>query len=210
MRVVLLMIALNIILPAFGQHEGHKHNHKKDTVKREEVKAPAMDPNQHNHGKTDTIKPKPSAGTHDHGAAVGEDHHGHGGNNMSHAFSKNLSMNRNGSGTGWLPDNAPMYGYMFHGGDWMYMLHGNVFLRYNKQDLLDKGSRGDEKFDAPNWFMFMGQRPVGQKGLFRFSTMVSLDAAIAGGSGYPLLFQTGESYKGDPLIDRQHPHDLFS
>src|SRR5262249_61350140 len=27
--------------------------------------------------------------------------------------------------------------------------------------------------------------------------------------GSPLLFQTGESYKGQPLIDRQHPHDLF-
>jgi len=27
--------------------------------------------------------------------------------------------------------------------------------------------------------------------------------------GSPLLFQTGETYKGEPLIDRQHPHDLF-
>ena len=210
MRFILLMIALSMILPVYGQHEGHKHSHTKDTVKKEVKKTPTTDHSQHMPAKSDTIKPKPSAGTHDHGAAMGDDHHGHEQHNMSHAFSKSLSMNRNGSGTGWLPDNAPMYGYMFHGGEWMYMLHGNVFLRYNKQDLLDKGSRGDEKFDAPNWFMFMGQRPVGQKGLFRFSTMVSLDAAIAGGSGYPLLFQTGESYKGEPLIDRQHPHDLFS
>ena len=27
--------------------------------------------------------------------------------------------------------------------------------------------------------------------------------------GYPFLLQTGESYKGVPLRDRQHPHDLF-
>jgi hypothetical protein len=27
--------------------------------------------------------------------------------------------------------------------------------------------------------------------------------------GSPLLFQTGETYKSRPLIDRQHPHDLF-
>jgi hypothetical protein len=27
--------------------------------------------------------------------------------------------------------------------------------------------------------------------------------------GSPLLFQTGETYRGEPLIDRQHPHDLF-
>jgi len=33
---------------------------------------------------------------------------------------------------------------------------------------------------------------------------------ISGGEGYPLLFQTGETYKDKPLIDRQHPHDLIS
>jgi hypothetical protein len=27
--------------------------------------------------------------------------------------------------------------------------------------------------------------------------------------GYPLLLQTGETYRGQPLHDRQHPHDLF-
>src|SRR5205823_11616451 len=30
-----------------------------------------------------------------------------------------------------------------------------------------------------------------------------------GGRGYPLLFQTGESWHDEPLHDRQHPHDLF-
>ncbi|MEJ8757252.1 hypothetical protein WG947_09615 [Pontibacter sp. H259] len=135
---------------------------------------------------------------------------GHDMGNMSHAFSLNLPMNRNGSGTAWLPDAAPMYGYMFHTPKWMYMLHGNVFLRYNNQDFTDEGTRGDSKIDAPNWVMLMGQRKVGEKGLFHFSTMFSLDAAIAGGSGYPLLFQSGEAFEGKPLVDRQHPHDLFS
>lgn len=129
---------------------------------------------------------------------------------MSHAFSLHFPMSRNGSGTGWLPDASPMYGTMHHAGKWMYMLHGNVFLRYNSQDFSNKGSRGGSKFDAPNWVMFMGQRRTGNKGLFRFSSMLSLDELIAGGSGYPLLFQSGESYKGKPLVDRQHPHDLFS
>jgi hypothetical protein len=129
---------------------------------------------------------------------------------MSHAFSLNLPMNRNGSGTGWLPDASPMYGSMFHKNKWMYMLHGNLFLRYNSQDFTNKGSRGTSKFDAPDWVMFMGQRQVGKSGLFHFNTMFSLDAAIAGGSGYPLLFQSGEAYKGKSIVDRQHPHDLFS
>jgi hypothetical protein len=103
-----------------------------------------------------------------------------------------------------------MFGYMFHSPKWMFMLHGNAFLRYNNQDFSNKGTRGNEKFDIPNWIMFMGQRKMGEKGLLHFNTMLSLDEAIAGGSGYPLLFQSGELYKGQPLVDRQHPHDLFS
>lgn len=129
---------------------------------------------------------------------------------MSHSFSRNLSMNRNGSGTGWLPDAAPMFGYMIHSKKWMYMLHGNVFLRYTNQDISNKGSRGGSKFDAPNWFMGMGQRNVGTRGLFRFSAMLSLDPWTVGGGGYPLLFQSGETWQGKPLVDKQHPHDLFS
>jgi hypothetical protein len=128
---------------------------------------------------------------------------------MSHAFSLHLPMNRNGSGTGWLPDASPMYGYMLHSKKWMYMVHGNIFVRYNHQDIGNKGTRGDSKVDAPNWFMAMGQRKVGEKGLFRFSTMFSLDP-LFGGEGYPLLFQTGETFQGEPLVDRQHPHNLFS
>ena len=132
------------------------------------------------------------------------------GNMMTHGFSRNLPMNRNGSGTGWLPDNSPMYGYMLHANEWMFMFHGNVFLRYNNQDIGDKGSRGDSKFDAPNWFMGMGQKRVGKSGLFRFSAMLSLDPLTVGGEGYPLLFQSGETWEGEPLVDSQHPHDLFS
>lgn len=130
--------------------------------------------------------------------------------NMSHAFSLSLPMNRNGSGTGWLPDNSPMYGKMLHSKKWMYMLHGNIFARYNSQDIFNTGSRGNSKFDAPNWLMAMGQRRVGKKGLFHFSSMLSFDATIAGGEGYPLLFQSGETWQGKPLVDRQHPHDFFS
>lgn len=128
---------------------------------------------------------------------------------MSHAFSLNLPMNRNGSGTGWLPDSTPMYGYMIHLKKWMFMAHGNVFIRYNVQDVFKNGIRGDQKIDAVSWLMFMGQRRIGKCGLFRFNTMFSADP-VFGGNGYPLLFQTGESWKGKPLVDRQHPHDLIS
>lgn len=130
--------------------------------------------------------------------------------NMSHAFSLNLPIGRNGSGSGWLPDASPMYGNMYHSKKWTYMFHYNLFIRYNNQDFTNKGVRGNDKVDAPNWLMFMGQNKTGSNGLFHFSAMFSLDAVTIGNGGYPLLFQSGEDYKGKPLVDRQHPHDLFS
>jgi hypothetical protein len=40
--------------------------------------------------------------------------------------------------------------------------------------------------------------------------MLSLDPLTMGDDGYPLLLQTGETADGTtPLVDRQHPHDLF-
>ena len=129
---------------------------------------------------------------------------------MNSGYSLNLPMNRDGSGTAWLPDASPMYGIMLHSGKWMYMLHGNLAPRFTSQDFSGKGSRGGNYFDAPNWLMAMGQRQIGQKGIFHFNVMLSADRFTEGGNGYPLLFQTGESWKNVPLVDRQHPHDLFS
>lgn len=140
---------------------------------------------------------------------AGHDMHHMSGMEMTHAFSRNLPMTRNGSGTSWNPDATPMYAYMFSKGNWNFMVHGSIFLRYTSQDIFEKGYRGDSKFDAPNWFMLMSQRRIGGKGLFNFNVMMSLDP-ITEKTGYPLLFQSGETYKGKPLVDRQHPHDLFS
>jgi hypothetical protein len=132
------------------------------------------------------------------------------GMSMNSAYSLNLPMTRNGSGTSWLPDASTMNGYMVHSGEWMFMFHGDIFPRFNAQDIFHQGSRGGSKWDAPDMLMAMAQRPVGKKGLFHVNLMLSSDALIAGGNGYPLLFQTGESWHGVPLVDRQHPHDLFS
>jgi hypothetical protein len=129
---------------------------------------------------------------------------------MNSQYSLDLSMNRDGSGTSWVPDETPMYAYMIHGKKWMTMIHGSIFLRYNKQDLFNSGSRGGSKVDAPNWLMAMTQRQIGKNGLFSINTMFSLDPFLVGPGGYPLLYQTGESYKGNKLVDRQHPHDLFA
>ena len=222
------LTAVLISITSLAQHQ-HEHMPPKDTVpQKKQQPAPKKDsmPPMDMEHMHDTLPPGHAG--HDHAAMdkdqehgehhmdMGHDHdemegHGHHQMSMSHAFSKNLPMTRNGSGTSWLPDNSPVFGYMFHSEKgWMYMLHGDVYLRYNKQDLLEKGSRGGSKFDAPNMMMLMGQKQVGAKGLFHFNTMFSLDPLTVGAGGYPLLFQTGEAYKGQPLVDRQHPHDLFS
>lgn len=135
------------------------------------------------------------------------DHMKHG---MSHAFSKNLPMNRNGSGTGWLPDNTPMYAWMKTGNKWNYMAHGGIFIRQNWQNLNNDYRAGGRQFDAPGWAMMMLQRKAGKNGLLFLRGMISTDPFTVGGSGYPLLFQSGESYNGQPLVNRQHPHDLVS
>ena len=129
---------------------------------------------------------------------------------MSHSFSLSLEMNRNGSGTSWLPDESPMNGYMIHSNNWMIMFHGSIFFRYTSADITKEGSRGSSKWDAPNWFMGMAQKKLGKNGLVHFSLMMSLDRLTEGGNGYPLLYQSGETWQGEPLVDRQHPHDLFA
>ena len=129
---------------------------------------------------------------------------------MTHAYSLSLPMNRNGSGTGWLPDESPMNGYMLHTGKWMLMFHGSVFLRYTSTDITHEGTKGLSRWDAPNWFMGMAQRRVGENGLVKLGLMLSLDRLTEGGDGYPLLFQSGETWEGKPLVNRQHPHDLFA
>jgi Heavy metal binding domain len=114
-------------------------------------------------------------------------------------------MSREGSGTSWLPDSSPMYGKMFMFGEDMLMLHGAAFPRYTNVS----SRRGDDRIDAPNWIMGMYSHPLGDNTQIGARLMMSLDPLTEGGRGYPLLFQTGESWHDQPLHDRQHPHDLF-
>jgi len=114
-------------------------------------------------------------------------------------------MSREASGTAWQPEASPMGGVSFMKNDWMFMLHGFADGVYDYQG----GNRGDKKFYSPNMIMGMAQRSVGES-TFGFRTMLSLEPATIGRTGYPLLLQTGETADGvNPLIDRQHPHDLL-
>jgi hypothetical protein len=115
-----------------------------------------------------------------------------------------VSMNRIGSGTTWIPDAAPLPTAEFMKGSWHLMLHGFVWAQYDKQG----GPRGDEQFGSTNWGMFMASRDFAG-GRFQARTMLSLDPWTVTAKGYPLLLQSGETYKGAPIVDRQHPHDFF-
>ena len=113
-------------------------------------------------------------------------------------------MIREGSGTSWLPDSTPHDGVHVMAEDWMLMAHGLFNGVYDKQG----GPRGGEKGFASGMLMGMAQRQIGD-GTLGFKAMLSPDPFM-GRSGYPLLLATGETADGvKPLIDRQHPHDLF-
>ncbi|HEY2614175.1 MAG TPA: heavy metal-binding domain-containing protein [Chthoniobacterales bacterium] len=114
-------------------------------------------------------------------------------------------MARESSGTAWTPDSTPIYGRMFMLGDDMLMLHGGAFPRYTNVST----NRGGDRVDMPNWFMGMFSHSIGDSAQLGARLMMSLDPLTEGGRGYPLLFQTGESWHDQPLHDRQHPHDLF-
>ena len=134
----------------------------------------------------------------------------HSAHGMTSATDPGAPMSRDGSGTAWLPDASPMEMAHAAAGDWSFMLHGAAFPRYTAQDAFASGGRGGSRFGAPNWAMGMAQRPLGADARLTLRLMASLDAAVEGGRGYPLLFQSGETFDGERLVDRQHPHDLVS
>jgi len=115
-----------------------------------------------------------------------------------------ISMERMGSGTTWIPDAVTLPSRRRMLGDWMLMAHGFLFGQYDHQS----GERGDEQWGSLNWAMLMATRDFAG-GRFQARTMLSLDPLTVTKRGYPLLLQTGEAYRGQPLHDRQHPHDFW-
>jgi hypothetical protein len=123
---------------------------------------------------------------------------------MSAQHARAASSATPGSGTALLPANAgDMRGLHLSAGDWMVMAHGTVSLQYTDHS----GPRGDDKLYATSMAMLTAQRETGW-GRVQLRSMFSLEP-LMDASGYPNLFATGETARGRPLVDRQHPHDLF-
>ncbi|MCC6730986.1 MAG: hypothetical protein IT208_16800 [Chthonomonadales bacterium] len=115
-----------------------------------------------------------------------------------------IPATRGASGTAWQPDSTPTHAYHRMAGRWSLMQHYNLLVDYDRQG----GPRGGEQLNSLNWWMGMARRQIGRAELMA-RLMLSLDPATATPRGYPLLYQSGESYGGHPLVDRQHPHDLL-
>lgn len=115
-----------------------------------------------------------------------------------------IPMGQIGSGTSWQPASTPMSMLHKMSGDWLLMFHYNTVVGLNAQG----GPRGVTKLESQNWFMPMALRRVGN-GTLELRGMFSMEPFTFPPGGSPLLFQTGETYQGEPIIDRQHPHDLF-
>ncbi len=114
-------------------------------------------------------------------------------------------MTAEGSGTSRPPAAGPgMAGLHAVAGDWMLMAHGYAWTTYDRQG----GPRGDTETFVQSMAMLMAGRPVGDGGRLTLRAMFSADPAM-GDRGYPNLLATGETAGGRPLVDRQHPHDLF-
>jgi hypothetical protein len=112
---------------------------------------------------------------------------------------------RQGSGTSLAPAAVPMsMGAMTQAGGWMLMAHGNAFV----SAVMQSGPRGDDAIFSTNWAMGMASRKLAG-GQLLLRTMLSLEPRTMPRRGYPMLFQTGETYGGRPLVDAQHPHNAF-
>ncbi len=88
--------------------------------------------------------------------------------------------------------------------NWMLMLHGQASIVEQQQT----GPRGEDKLLSANWIMPMAQRSF-ERGELTLRAMFSLEPATISGRYYPELFQQGETAFGRPIVDGQHPHNLF-
>jgi hypothetical protein len=107
------------------------------------------------------------------------------------------------SGTSWVPLSSSVRGTHVMAGQWMLMLHGVAYGQYTHQE----GQRGGWQVGSINWLMLSASHPTAG-GRVELRAMGSAEPYTLGQVGYPLLLQTGETYQGVPLHDRQHPHDL--
>jgi hypothetical protein len=88
---------------------------------------------------------------------------------------------------------------------WHWMEDANVFVGLNDQE---RRFRDFRRWESQNWVMLEGVHRFAS-GAFRFFEMAAAEPWTMQKIGTPQVFQTGETFRRAPLIDYQHPHDLF-
>lgn len=166
------------------------------------LSTPALAQDQSDHaGHGSTPAPVPPAAPHDHSAMAADDaHSGH-----EIILSTNYAFSAEGSGTSRLPGREGGHTglHVDLGDNWMAMVHGYATLVHTDQS----GPRGGSKTYVQSMLMASAERNTGW-GRIQLKSMLSLEPLMSN-RGYPSLFATGETAGGEPLVDAQHPHDLF-
>lgn len=199
-RFTLIASAILLAPPALAQTPDHPVDHSEHEQHPQPQQQPAdppagrveMDHSKIDHSKMDH---RDMQGMHD----VVRDGHV-----MGSALG-DYQMTRDASGTSWQPDASGHSMLTKTAGDWMLMGHATIDGVWSSQG----GPRGDDKTFLGGMIMGTAQRRFDNDDVLQFRAMLSPDPFM-GKSGYPLLLAAGETANGvDPLIDRQHPHDLF-
>jgi hypothetical protein len=191
----ILLSALVTAMPAVAQApDRHQHHQHPPPAQKPEAQP---DHGEHDHAEhpPEHQHPEPQQPEHHHPEPHPPEHHAHP-EAAAHAAPS--------SGTALLPAFAPAHMWMREVGNWHIMAHGNVFLTYNRQG----GPRGDHGLESMNWAMLMQERRLGA-GRLQLRQMFSLEPWTQRRGGFPQIFQAGETFGGEFLVDRQHPHDLF-
>lgn len=89
------------------------------------------------------------------------------------------------------------------GWTWTWQASASVNLNIQERKFTDF-----RQMESQNWFMAGGDRALGRSTV-RLHAMASLEPFTLRRLGSAQVFQTGETLDGAPLIDYQHPHDLF-
>ncbi len=155
---------------------------------------PPASPHQHTHDSMPDMN---------HGDSMPME--GHEGMQMKGMNSAGMFLMNLSSGTAVNPSGWKMPMLMKSFGSWNTMFMAQAFLIDTQQS----GPRGGDKFYSSNWVMANTEHSVGKNGAFATQLMLSLEPATITGRRYPLLFQTGETAFGQPIVDGQHPHDFI-
>jgi hypothetical protein len=103
-------------------------------------------------------------------------------------------------------DPQPQHQHASSSESWTWSVEGAAFVGYNYQ--YRKFTDFDE-FESQNWLMTSLNKAFGNGSALEVIGMFSFEPFTLRDIGSPQVFQTGETFNGAPLIDYQHPHDLF-